>query len=129
MLPDGPLREALTFDDVLLVPAESEVLPKDVDVRSHLTAASVLYDAVALILSPEGTEQLVKEAAARDFVADAFAHCKFIAHVDAAKPLLDKVAVEPDEGVMPLGSADDIAAFIESCRKLRLWAREQKVKL
>jgi IMP dehydrogenase len=38
MLLDGPLREALTFDDVLLVPAESEVIPKDVDVRCHLTA-------------------------------------------------------------------------------------------
>jgi IMP dehydrogenase len=38
MLPDGSLREALTFDDVLLVPAESDVVPKDVDVRSHLTA-------------------------------------------------------------------------------------------
>jgi IMP dehydrogenase len=37
MLPDGHLREALTFDDVLLVPAESDVLPKDVDVRTHLT--------------------------------------------------------------------------------------------
>jgi IMP dehydrogenase len=37
MLPDGPLREALTFDDVLLVPSESEVLPKDTDVRTHLT--------------------------------------------------------------------------------------------
>ena len=90
---------------------------------------SVLYDAVALIVSPEGAEQLVKEAAARDFVADAFAHCKFMAHVDAAQPLLDKAGVEPDEGVMPLASAGDIAAFIESCRKLRLWAREQKVKL
>jgi catalase len=90
---------------------------------------SVLYDAVALIVSPEGAEQLMKEAAARDFVADAFAHCKFIAHVEAAQPLLDKAGVERDEGVMPLGSADDIAAFIESCRKLRLWAREQKVKL
>ncbi len=33
------LREALTFDDVLLVPGFSEVLPKDVDVSSHLTAA------------------------------------------------------------------------------------------
>ena len=31
------LREALTFDDVLLEPAYSEVLPKDVDVRSQLT--------------------------------------------------------------------------------------------
>ncbi len=39
MLPDGPLREALTFDDVLLVPAESEVLPKDADVRTNLTPA------------------------------------------------------------------------------------------
>jgi IMP dehydrogenase len=37
MLPDGHLEEALTFDDVLLVPAESDVLPKDVDVRTQLT--------------------------------------------------------------------------------------------
>jgi len=37
MLPDGPLREALTFDDVLLVPADSDVIPKDVDVRTQLT--------------------------------------------------------------------------------------------
>ncbi len=31
------LRECLTFDDVLLVPAYSEVVPADVDVRSRLT--------------------------------------------------------------------------------------------
>src|SRR5437764_14379323 len=37
MLPDGHLREARTFDDVLLVPAESDVVPKDVDVRTQLT--------------------------------------------------------------------------------------------
>src|SRR3954463_15288385 len=37
MLPDGHLREALTFDDVLLVPADSDVIPKDVDVRTSLT--------------------------------------------------------------------------------------------
>jgi IMP dehydrogenase len=30
-------REALTFDDVLLVPAESAVLPREVDVRTRLT--------------------------------------------------------------------------------------------
>jgi len=33
---EEPLREALTFDDVLLVPAYSEVLPKDVDTRTRL---------------------------------------------------------------------------------------------
>jgi IMP dehydrogenase len=32
-----PIREALTFDDVLLLPAKSNVLPKDVDVRTQLT--------------------------------------------------------------------------------------------
>lgn len=39
MLPEGHLREALTFDDVLLVPAESDVIPKEVDVRTELTAS------------------------------------------------------------------------------------------
>jgi IMP dehydrogenase len=38
MLDDG-LREALTFDDVLLVPGFSEVIPKDVDVATRLTPA------------------------------------------------------------------------------------------
>jgi IMP dehydrogenase len=33
---DDKLRECLTFDDVLLLPAYSEVLPKDVDVRTRL---------------------------------------------------------------------------------------------
>jgi IMP dehydrogenase len=36
MLQDG-LREALTFDDVLLLPAESEVLPSECDVKTQLT--------------------------------------------------------------------------------------------
>src|SRR5581483_1967893 len=31
------LKECLTFDDVLLVPAYSEVLPRDVDTKSRLT--------------------------------------------------------------------------------------------
>ena len=34
---DDKLRECLTFDDVLLVPAYSEVLPHEVDVRTRLT--------------------------------------------------------------------------------------------
>ncbi len=36
-LSDDALPQALTFDDVLLVPQYSEVLPKDVEVRSKLT--------------------------------------------------------------------------------------------
>jgi len=89
---------------------------------------SVLYDAVAIVVSAAGAEKLSNQAAARDFVADAFSHCKFIAHVKDAQPLLDKAGVEPDEGVIPLGNAADIGGFVESCRRLRLWAREPKVK-
>ena len=32
------IGEGLTFDDVLLVPAESDVLPADVDLKTNLTA-------------------------------------------------------------------------------------------
>ena len=32
-------REGLTFDDVLIMPGLSEVLPADVDIRSHITYA------------------------------------------------------------------------------------------
>ena len=35
-------QEALTFDDVLLVPAHSTVLPNTVDLRTHLTKNIVL---------------------------------------------------------------------------------------
>jgi IMP dehydrogenase len=34
---DSRIREGLTFDDVLLVPGASDVLPADVDIRSRLT--------------------------------------------------------------------------------------------
>lgn len=31
-----PMKEGVTFDDVLLVPAASDILPRDVDLRTHL---------------------------------------------------------------------------------------------
>ncbi|HEY1541712.1 MAG TPA: IMP dehydrogenase [Xanthobacteraceae bacterium] len=37
MAANGSLREALTFDDVLLTPGLSEVLPSEVEVKSHIT--------------------------------------------------------------------------------------------
>jgi IMP dehydrogenase len=37
LLANGSFREALTFDDVLLAPGHSEVLPSGVDVRTRLT--------------------------------------------------------------------------------------------
>ncbi|KKB09148.1 catalase [Devosia chinhatensis] len=92
---------------------------------------SVLFDAVAVLISEEGADLLIGEAAARDFVADAFAHCKFIAHSAAAKPLFAKAGIleDLDEGVMLLEDAATATEFVKACRSLRLWAREDATKL
>ena len=92
---------------------------------------SVLFDAVALLPSLAGATELAGRASAKDFVNDAFAHCKFIAHTSAAEVLFAKagVADDMDEGFVSLSSAKDATTFVEACRAIRLWAREMKVDL
>jgi catalase len=92
---------------------------------------SVLFDAVALLVSDNGAARLANDGAARDFVADAFGHCKFIAFTAAAQPLLEKAGVraELDEGCVALDKAKDAAGFIETCGQLRYWRRELKADL
>ncbi|MEQ8701563.1 MAG: catalase-related domain-containing protein, partial [Bauldia litoralis] len=87
---------------------------------------SVLFDAVAVLPSEDGVGTLLDMPPARDFVADAFAHGKFIAHVEAAAPLFEKAGVEAgsDDGFVALGKAADAKAFVAACRKLRCWERE-----
>lgn len=84
---------------------------------------SVLLDAVAVILTPEGAKRLAGDVAARDFVSDSYAHCKFIAHT------LEAVGIEStaDEGLIPLAPRA-CAAFVTACRRIRLWARERALK-
>jgi catalase len=86
---------------------------------------SVLYDAVALLPSEQGAKLLAKEPAARDFIADAFAHMKFIGYAEPAATLFDKAGIgeSRDEGFMALRGRADCAAFVAACRGLRYWAR------
>jgi catalase len=86
---------------------------------------SVLYDAVAIVVSDEGARLLADQPTARDFVADAFAHCKFIGYVAAARPLLEAagVAERMDDGFVPIGT-DGAAQLLERCRDVRFWERE-----
>jgi catalase len=92
---------------------------------------SVLFDAVALLPSDAGVEDLLKEATARDFVADAFQHCKFIGYGEVALPLLEKAGVAKgiDEGVQELSGSATLTTFVEELGKLRVWGREPSVKL
>jgi catalase len=92
---------------------------------------SVLYDAVAVLPSAAGAALLAKDAAAKDFVTDAFAHCKFIAYAAPAQALFAAagMAEDLDEGCVPLEAPKDAGAFIDLCGRLRLWERELKVDL
>jgi catalase len=69
---------------------------------------------------------LADEPAARDFVAEAFAHSKFIAYSEAAKPFLTSVlgTGKIDAGFIEIRGAKDASKFIEMCRKLRFWERQ-----
>jgi catalase len=86
---------------------------------------SVLYDAVALLLAPDGVAPLLAHPAAREFVADAFAHAKFIGYTEAARALMDVAGLPNtlDGGCLLLREPNDAAAFVVACRVLRYWSR------
>jgi catalase len=84
---------------------------------------SVLFDAVAILPSESGAALLATKPAARDFVADAVAHHKFIAYVEAAVTLFEKAGAELDKGFIRLEKPKDCSEFVTQCRKLRFWER------
>ncbi len=84
-------------------------------------APSVVFDAIASVLMPDAAEKLTRNAAAIQWFADAFAHCKTIGHCKGTQILLDKANVEKDEGVVPW---EELVAV----GPVRHWAREPKVR-
>ena len=114
----APKVGGVTASDGTTIPAQQKVNG----------GPSVLYDAVAVLPSAEGAALLACEATARDFVNDAFAHAKFIAYAETAKPLFEKAGViDMDGGFIALKRPADAAGFIEACRRVRFWEREAKV--
>ncbi|MEW5687963.1 MAG: catalase [Pseudomonadota bacterium] len=117
----APTIAGATLSDGTLVPAKQKIDG----------GPSVLFDAVAVIASEAGAALLAGDAAAKDFVTDAFAHCKFIGYSAEAMPLFERAGLAPDldRGCMPLGKAGDAKAFIDACSELRVWERELAVDL
>jgi catalase len=94
-------------------------------------APSVVFDAVALLMSEAGAEVLMNESTARDFIADAFAHLKFIAYVNAALRVMEKAGIDEqdiDDGCVELSAGKAAKMFVETCRQLRFWERSAAVK-
>lgn len=127
-----PVAEALTFDDVLLVPCETHVLPKDVDTRSRLTRGihlqipivsaamdTVTEAATAIAMAQEGGfgfihKNLSVEAQARE-----------IARVKKSESgmVMEPVTIRPDQSLheaLAIQRAQQVSGFpvVDSAGKL-----------
>ena len=101
--------------------ASGEALPADGQLAG---TPSVIFDAVAIILSEAGAKTLAHESAALDFVRDAFGHLKAIAADAGGQALLQAANIQPDAGVV---AASNAAAFVTAA-KTRQWEREKNVR-
>ena len=85
---------------------------------------SVMFDAIAIILSKVSAAKLCKESAAIDFVRDAYGHLKAISADEGAQILLNQAGIKVDEAVL---NAEEIKSFLNAA-KTRLWKREANVR-
>jgi catalase len=85
---------------------------------------SVFFDAIAVVLGDEGAKQLSTDAAAIDFVRDAFGHLKAIALDAGGRIVFERAGLTADDGVFDAKSRN---GFIEAA-KTRQWQREASVR-
>jgi len=103
--------------------AKGKKLPAD---QALSGAPSVFFDAVVVLPSSEGGTMLGNEAAAIDWLRDAFGHLKAIGYVESAAPMFAKAGIARDAGVIDLGSG--VTAFIKAAKQHRIWDREPTLR-
>jgi catalase len=93
-------------------------------------APSVLFDAVLLALTEQAASELSKEAAAIDFVRDAFGHLKVIGHTSGAAVLLTKAGInaDVDRGIVGVDAARDAGTFVTQAKQGKVWEREPTLR-
>ncbi|MDQ3622207.1 MAG: catalase [Verrucomicrobiota bacterium] len=102
---------------------------KMVEADLPLSAApSVFFDAVVVLASEAGANDLATQAAAVGWVSDAFAHLKVLGHTRGAQALLDRAGVRPDSGLVALADDKAVDAFIKAAKGGRIWAREPSLR-
>ncbi|HTL02294.1 MAG TPA: catalase [Vicinamibacterales bacterium] len=89
---------------------------------------SILFDAVVVAASESGTALLEREAAAIDWVRDAFGHLKVIGVVDTAAALLGRAGIEEDEGVVLMKGSGGVNEFVNTAKRGRIWDREPTLR-
>lgn len=103
---DRSIPEGLTFDDVLLIPAKSEVLPRDVDVRTRLTRRLTINIPVVSAAMDTVTEARMAIALAREggigMIHRALPPERQALEVDKVKKsesgmIVDPITISPDQ--------------------------------
>jgi catalase len=89
---------------------------------------SIFFDAVAVAPSTDGAAMLEKEAAAIDWLRDAFGHAKVIGVVEAADRLLDRAGIEADAGIIAIDAGKGVNGFIAAAKNGRIWDREPNLR-
>lgn len=91
-------------------------------------APSVLFDTVVILASEKAIGDLVREAAAVNWVRDAFGHLKVIGYSPEATALMEAAGVEPDDGTVLLAGANPGKTFVRSAKQGRRWDREPTLR-
>ncbi len=101
----GPIREGLTFDDVLLLPGKSTVLPRDADVRTLLTKKIGLNIPIVSAAMDTVTEARLAIALAQEgglgFIHKALPIERQAEEIDKVKKsesgmIIDPITISPD---------------------------------
>ena len=127
------LRQALSKEGAklkLIAPKIGKMANGLVPDQTVEGAPSVLFDAVVLLPSEAGAKDLADMAAAINWIRDAFGHLKAIGFNEAAKPLIDKAGVAPNDklGVISFEASRGLEAFIATAKKHKVWDREKLVQ-
>jgi catalase len=84
----------------------------------------VLFDAVAVIASSSGAEELARDRCARDWVFNAFHHCRVLGYSAGAAPLLVRSGIDDLRDLMLLTGEHDASLFVKLAVASRSWERD-----
>ncbi|MGC1182606.1 catalase [Legionella sp.] len=84
---------------------------------------SVLYDAVVILLTNVNSLNVLDKSKVEEYIKDAYLHGKFIGYSEENIPLLNKLELQLDKGMVNFNNPDAIPQFLNLCKNIRFWAR------
>jgi catalase len=91
-------------------------------------APSIFFDAAAILLGSDCAKALSQEAAAVDWVRDAFGHLKVIGYSEKSQPLIDQAGIKPDDGMVKITNKNSVSEFVNLAKAGRVWHREPSLR-